>query len=207
MDACQEELKYEWFEAAKCYEQRLTSDSLTHLDAAESWRKIGFCYDLASRQAKDVGGFKELRQLAIAAYERAAGLFSKEDSLENQGKNAECLSEAEYLRSWIASDAEEKRKTLDKGRMLAKTALEAFEKVGNSLRYARVACLLSKCLFDRLFIGATGKEMSDIAREGLRIANDAISILSKLENKDELALAFSTASLQASWIAMINEEA
>ncbi len=207
MDASQAETEYRWLDAAKSYEQTLHSKS--RLDdvsfAAESWQRIGFCYDLASRQAKDAEGFKELRQLAIIAYERAAGLLSKEDGVENQGKSAECLATAEYLRSWIASDAAEKRKTLDKGRTLAKNALQAFKNAGNGLLYGQAANLLSKILYDRLYIGTTGREQTEFAREGMTAAEDAVSVLSKIESKDELTLAFSLESLHAFWIAMINE--
>jgi KaiC/GvpD/RAD55 family RecA-like ATPase len=207
MTANQAEMEYKWLDAAKFYEQGLHSKP--ELDdvsfAAESWKKIGFCYDLASRQAKDAEEFKELRHLAIAAYERAAGLFSKESGLENQAKGTECLATAEYLRAWLASDSAEKRKTLDKGRMLAQTAMQAFKKVGNVLLYSRAANLLSKILYERLHIGTTGSEQTEFAMEGINAAEDAVSVLSKTENKDELALAYSLASLHAFWMAMINE--
>ena len=54
MDASQEETEYKWFEAARFYEQKIKSESPSGILSAELWQKIGFCYDLASRQARDV---------------------------------------------------------------------------------------------------------------------------------------------------------
>ena len=44
-----EEKDYNWFEAAKGYEQALISSSKSVCEVAESWKKIGFCYSRASR--------------------------------------------------------------------------------------------------------------------------------------------------------------
>ena len=77
MDASQEETEYKWFEAARFYEQKIKSESPSGILSAELWQKIGFCYDLASRQARDTEEFKSLRRLGIRAYERAAD-FHKE---------------------------------------------------------------------------------------------------------------------------------
>ena len=77
MDFSQNEKDYKWFEAAKSYEQILQSISLPISSAEDYWQRIGYCYDLASRQTKDVEGFENLRQLAVKAYEKAAGLFGE----------------------------------------------------------------------------------------------------------------------------------
>jgi len=45
--------------------------------AGESWQKIGFGYNRASRQAKDVEEFKTLRRFGTRAYERAAEYFKE----------------------------------------------------------------------------------------------------------------------------------
>ena len=205
MNTSQDEIEYKWFEAAKFYEQALHSRSGDVIFAAESWQKIGSCYDLASRQASNIEEFRTLRQLAIKAYEKAASFFDGKSGLENQGKSTECLAIAEYLRSWIASDHMEKVKTLDKCRVLAKKALQEFKNAGNELCYGQTANLLSKCLLDRLYVTASEKETSEIAQEAMDNANDAISVLSRLEAKDELLLAFSLASIQAWYIANTSE--
>ena len=58
MDVCQEETEFKWLDAAKIYEQKLESHALSGVLAGESWQRIGNCYDLASRQAKNIEEFK-----------------------------------------------------------------------------------------------------------------------------------------------------
>jgi hypothetical protein len=206
MGVSQEEKAYRWFEAAKLYEQELESGSASGIVAAESWQKIGFCYDLASRQAKNTEDFKTLRQLAVEAYEKAAGFFSEESMVEHGGKREKCLAIAEYLRSWLVSGSSERAKTLDKCRDLAKRAMQVFKTTGNELCYGQTANLLMTCLYERSHAESNGKEKSEIAEEGMDDANDAIQVLSKLDGKEELLLAFSLASIQACYVSNLSEK-
>ena len=167
MDVCQEETEYKWFEAAKFYEQKLKFESPSWILAAESWQKIGFCYDLASSQAKDTEEFKSLRRLGIRAYERAADFFDEENKKEYGGKREYCLAIAEYLRSWLAADSSEKIKILDKCRAVAKKAMAAFKTVGNDLCYGQTANLMSKVLYECMSIASTGVEKNEIGQEGM----------------------------------------
>ena len=205
MDVNQAELEYRWLDAAKSYEQTLRSISGDVSFTAESWQRIGFCYSLASRQSKDTEDFGKLRQLAVEAYEKAAMLFGQDLSLKNQGKSAECIAIAEYTRSWLASSSSEKERMLDGCFAYGKKALEAFKKTGDALSYGKTCNSLSLCLFDRVCLASTLEEKSRIVREGIGNASDAISVLSKLDNKDELITAFSLGSLQSCYAANISE--
>ena len=204
MDASQEETEYKWFEAARFYEQKIKSESPSGILSAELWQKIGFCYDLASRQARDTEEFKSLRRLGIRAYERAAD-FHKEKGKKYGGKRQYCLAIAEYLRSWLATDSSEKIKILDKCREVTKKAMETFRTMGDDLNCGQTANFMSKVLYERMSIAPSGVEKNEICQEGIDNANGAISVLSKLNNKDELLLAFSLASIQSWYAANIEE--
>ncbi len=193
-----QETKNDWFEAAKHYEQLLSSKSKTPLSEAETWEKIGHCYTRASTQARDPEDFKRIRQLADSAYVSAAKLYEKEDTPESQGKGAHCYALAEYTRSWLASTPSEKREMLDKCRLLGEKSLKAYEKAGDWLSYGKACNDLLLCLFERLYVAADSKEMANIAQEGMDRADTAIKALLKTGDKSELLRAFSTASLQ-SW--------
>ncbi len=206
MDFSQNEKDYKWFEAAKSYEQILQSISLPISSAEDYWQRIGYCYDLASRQTKDVEGFENLRQLAVKAYEKAAGLFGENLNKENRGKSSLCLSLAEYARSWLASGSSEKQKALDKCQDLARDALEAFKNSGNMVEYGNTANILCQCLFERLYIAGTGEEVRAISKLGIETAEVSIAVHSELENKDGLLLAYSLASLQTWYAANISEQ-
>ncbi|MCZ2809078.1 MAG: hypothetical protein O2V44_06975 [Candidatus Bathyarchaeota archaeon] len=198
------EREYRWLEAAKSYESVLNSKSRTVSFAAETWQRIGFCFNQGSRQTDDLEEFKKLRQLAVDAYKNAAKLFEKEDS-KNLGKSAQCNALAEFTRSWLAPNLSEKVKMLDACRAFGKKALKAFKRTGDETNYVKTCNNLLLCLFERLSAAPTQKEKQTIAQEGIHRGNEAISVLSKLENKSELLLANSLASLQSWYAANINE--
>ena len=204
--AKEQEKEYEWHEAAKSYEQVLNLESNTVSFVAETWERIGFCYGRASMQAKDLEEFKKLRQLAVEAYKSAAQLFEKEDSLKNQGKSAQCNAISEYVSSWLASGPSEKRKRLEECRMFGNKSLKAYENAGHELDYGKMCNDLLFCLFESLYVASDGKEMRNIAQEGIDCANKAIAVLSKLGNKSELLRAYFTASLQSWYAANISEQ-
>ncbi len=205
MDTKREKTEYKWLEAAKSHEQTLQSGLATGSSAAEYWQKIGYCYDLASRQAANIDDFRSLRQLSVEAYEKAGNIFIQEPSLENEGKSAYCLAQAKYVASWLASNSSEKARRLDKCRMLAKKAMHAFKTSEDNLRYGKTANLLARCSFERLYISSNSKEKNDIAQEAMDCANNAISALSKSDGKEELVIAFSLASIQASYLSTTSE--
>ncbi len=196
--------KYRWFEAAKSYEKALHGKS--GATAAEIWQAMGFCYNLASRQVEDIGEFKKVRQMAVEAYEKAARLFGKDDNLKNQGKSAQCAAIAEYIGSWLAPNSEEKKKMLDECRTLGNKALEAYKNCGDKLNYGRTCNNLLLCLLERLYVASGAREKQTITQEGIDYSNKAISVLSKHDDKSELLLAYSTASLQSWYAANITEQ-
>jgi KaiC/GvpD/RAD55 family RecA-like ATPase len=205
MDICREEIEYRWLEAARSREQSLQSGVVPAEAAAESWQRIGFCYDLASRQAKDVEEFKNLRQTASEAYDKAAALFEEGKTLENRGRSAACLATAEYLRSWLNSSSE-KVNNLDKCRAAAKKALQLLKKAGKELLFGQTSNLLSQCLFDRLYSTVIGSEAFELTQEAMDNSKEAITILSKLGSKDDLLFAFSLASILAWYVANTSEK-
>ncbi len=205
MSFTEEEKRYKWLEAAKTYEQTLQSGSLSPSSATDYWIRIGSCYDLASRQANSLEGFKNLKRLAVEAYEKANGLFVEGSSSEKQGKSSQCLALAEYARSWLSSSPPEKQKALDKCHDLAKVALAVFENSGNEEEFGKTANILNQCLFDRLYIATTGEEVKAFSKEGIDNVELAIATLSKFGNKNELLLAFSWASLHTWYAANISE--
>jgi len=206
MDLLPEEIEYRWLDAAKSYEQKLHSRPDDIPFTAECWDKIGYCYSLASRQAKDLEEFKNLRQQAVTAYETAARHFGENPSFENQGRSAGCLAIAKYTQSWLSSNSSEKKKMLDECLAIGKKALEMFKKSGDTLCKGKTCNTLSFCLFDRLYMAPTLGEKRRIAQEGMDNASDAISTLSKLESRDEFLIALSLASLQSWYLTNISEQ-
>jgi len=150
--------------------------------------------------------FKKLKQLAVKAYRTAAQLFKKEEGLKSQGRSTQCNAIAEYVNSWRASNSSERRRRLEKCRMLATKSIEAYENAGDALNSGRMCNDLLLCLFESLYVASDWKEMRNFLQEGIDCANRAITILSKLDNKSELLRAYFTASLQSWYAANVSEE-
>jgi KaiC/GvpD/RAD55 family RecA-like ATPase len=205
-EAVGQEKKYSWLEAAKFYEQAVDSGSLSFPLLAETWERIGLCYDFASRQAETVEEFRKIRQLAGEAYQTAAKLLETVEGSKNLGKIEECLTLAQYMRSWLVSDPSEKRRILDECLVAGKKSLEAYQSVGDELSYGKMCNELLFCLLERLYVASDWKEMRDFAQEGTDCADKAIATLVKLRNKTELLRAYSIAALQSWYAANISEQ-
>jgi hypothetical protein len=190
------EEKYEWLDAANSYVEALKSKSSSYPLMAESWEKVGFCYELASRQAQSLGEFSRIRQLAIEAYQQASILFAKDESLEKVGKSLHCKAIAAYLGSWLANDASERKAILVECCKLGKNGLEAYEAAGNELSAGRICSDLTSWLLERLYVASDSREVESVAREGIDYGNKAVNALSRLDDKKELLRAYTAASLQ-----------
>jgi KaiC/GvpD/RAD55 family RecA-like ATPase len=205
MDINRQEIEYKWFEAAKSYEQTLESKEGNDPDIPEFWEKIGFCYNMASRQALDLEEFSRFRQSSTEAYEKAGEVFGKTSSLENKGRSAECFALAAYMRSWIASNSEDKDENLRKCQAKGGEALEIFGKAGDNLKYGETCNILSQCLLDRVYLASVEGDKKKLVLEGLDLSADAISVLMKLKNNEALLHALSLATLQSWYYANIGE--
>jgi KaiC/GvpD/RAD55 family RecA-like ATPase len=195
-----------WLETAKSCEHALISSSKSVCEVAESWKKIGFYYNMASRQSYSLEDFKKIRALAAEAYEKAGNFFKQENSLDSQGKSSECFALAEYMRSWFASNSQEKDKILNKCTDLSLEALEKYKKAKDNLDYGRTCNLFSQCLLDRVYIATVEKDKTKFVQKGINTSEDAISVFTELEEKNDLLLAFSLATLQSWYYANIGEK-
>jgi KaiC/GvpD/RAD55 family RecA-like ATPase len=203
--AKEKEGKYEWLEAAKSFE-KLSSGQELPFSAAEIWEKVAFCYSHASRQTEDREQFGKLRQRAVDAYRNAAEYFEKEDSSKAEGKSAQCNALAEYTNSWLAPNPSEKRKILEKCCAFGQKSLEAYEKAGNELGYGKMCNDILMCLLERLYVAYDSNEMGSIAQEGVKCADKAVAVLSKIGDKSELLRAYYMASLQSWYVANFAEQ-
>ncbi|MGA3192690.1 MAG: hypothetical protein ABSD73_09300 [Candidatus Bathyarchaeia archaeon] len=204
--AKEQEKTYEWFKAAKCYEQLLRSRIEDASFVGNLWEKIGDCYESASRQAETVEEFARLRQSAVEAYRSSAKALESEGTLENQGKRAQRNAIAELVSSWLAPTSAEKRTTLDECLKLGKESLEKYKKSADEASYGKMCNDLLRCFFERLSIASDWRELKDLTQEAITYGLDAINVLSKLADKEDLLGAFSTASLLNWYAANFSEQ-
>jgi hypothetical protein len=200
------EKEYEWAEAARCYEQIVLFGSDDASFIGDVWEKIGFCYTCASRQAESTAEFVNLRRSAVEAYERSAKALEIEDTLENQGKRTQRKAVAEFVGSWLAPTPLERRAMLDECLKLGKESLERCKTAADQLSYGKMCNEMLLCFFERLYVASDWKELKSIAQEGINYSLDAINVLSKLEDKNELLRAYFMASLLNWYAANFSEQ-
>jgi uncharacterized repeat protein (TIGR01451 family) len=205
MQLSHEELRYNWKEAAKYYESALNSITDNSLSSAEHWERIGFCYSFAGRQSRNIDDFRRIINLAVEAYEKAADYFEKLPALAGGGKSDLSRAKAQYNRSWLVIDSAEKDQTLTKSLSFAEIALKKFENSKNKIDAGKTYSLISSCLFDRLYIAQFEEEKLKLLQRSIESSASAISLLSELNEKNELLYALFLASLENWYFANIVE--
>ena len=170
------------------------------------WEKIGFCYTYASRQAKNTAEFLKLRQSAVEAYHRSTKNVETEETLEGQVKRTQRNAAAAFVGSWLAHTPQEKRAKLDESLKLGKESLERYKATADELNYGKVCNDLLFCFFERLCVASDWKELRNIAQEGVNYGLDAIDVLSKLGDENELLRAYFMASLLNWYTANFSEQ-
>ena len=205
MEICSEEKEYKWFEAAKAYEQVLHSGTVDVPSAMEVWNKIGYCYSLASRQASTVEDYRQLRTLAIRAFEKAVEKLDEVKYPDLAGRRALSLATAEYIRSWLAPNSSEKIKILDKCRFHSEEALKKFKQINKEQEYAQAAIILIRCVFERLYITTKWEEINTLARQALSNLESVLSVLAKAGSNTDLLFVYALGSLQTWYVANICE--
>jgi tetratricopeptide (TPR) repeat protein len=204
-EAEKHEKAFEWAEASECYKQVLASSEKKPF-LNDLWEKIGFCYAKASRQAKNTAEFLELRKSAVEAYRRSAMNMETEGKLEGEAKKAQRNATAIFIGSWLASTPQEKRAKLDESIKLGKDSLERYQTAADQLGYEKTCNILLACFFERLCVASDWKELRNIAQESVTYGQDAIEILSKLDDKNELLATYSSASLLNWYAANFSEQ-
>ncbi|MGD0160700.1 MAG: hypothetical protein ABSB89_10450 [Candidatus Bathyarchaeia archaeon] len=204
--AKEHERTYEWFEAARCYEQLLLSSPENTSFIGDTWEKIGFCYTCASRQAENTDEFVKLRQSAVEAYKHSAKALENTETPEDQGKKAQREAVADFVGSWLASTPAEKKATLDECLKLGKESLENYKMAADEASYGKMCNDLLLCFFERLYIASDWRELKNLTQEAVNSGLDAISALSKLADKGELLCAYSTTSLLNWYAANFTEQ-
>jgi KaiC/GvpD/RAD55 family RecA-like ATPase len=204
MEISQDEKDFKWLEAAKSYEEALGSLKDSGLHAAESWQRIAVCYNFASKQTPDLEDFKKLRLKAAQAYDKAAELYGKESEPKNKGEGLKCDALAAYMRSWIASNSAEKDDFLKECYDSGREALNFLKEAGDKTSYGQTCNILSRCLFDRVYLASLESQKNGFIQEGTDFSDQAISIFEKLEKTEELVTALYLTTLHNWYLANID---
>jgi len=200
------EKEYSWFEAGQLFKQAANIDS-KKATQGKLWEKAGFCYNRASQQAESSTTFAQRKEAAAKAYEKASKIFEHADYPRSKGKSTECRILAKYCDSWLAPAPDQKRRILDDCFAIGKVSMQAYGKIPDELQYGKICTDLLLCSLERQYIALDSKEMAEVAEAGINYADEAIKALARVDNRKELARAYSIASLQSWYAANISEQA
>lgn len=196
---------YLWLKGAHLLEKAATF-SYEKAETAGLMKSVGYCYNRASQQARNLAVFRERRKAAIKAYEKASE-SSEKFAEKKDGESDECRMLAKYSAAWLASNPSERKKIFCDCLNYGKKSAAAYEEANNKSGYGRVYITSLRCLFEMLYIASDSQEMAKIAQDGIEYADKAIEALTKPECKECLLEAYSLASLQGWYAANVSEDA
>jgi len=178
--ASQRERSYDWLEAVESYKKALDMFSVQDpFRVGDIYERTGHAFCHAAMQAEEPSEFRERMSQAIAGWERAKESYGRLGEIE-KGRAVRCDAMITYSRSWLTSEASEKKKLLDESWRLTKECLSAFDKAEDLLEYGRTYNrLLAGALYGFLLewdYNARLTRMKEAAEHGER----AISLLSAL---------------------------
>jgi len=191
------ERKYDWLQAINIYEEALNSSFCKNdvLEAAEFQEKIGFCLYRAAMQAKSNIEFKKLIKKSIIAYEKEAEILEKANEKEHRIKIAHAHASVAYVKSWCETEAKKRKELLDQWWILENKVLEAHESMGTLASIGKTCNDLSEYSSYNIFwLVSNFSELLKMYMEGIELAERAIKIFDKLNDKFELARAYWIAS-------------
>ena len=185
------EKKYEWLQVAEKIGTAVDLVEEKHyIKATEFLEKMGFCFYKAAMQAPDNTQFAFRMKLAIQTYEKEFRLLEEMEKEDNH-----VLALIAYTRSCLEKIPSKKKKLLAEWWNYEKHAKKEFESIGDFYSVAKICVnLVEYSSYDWIWSSSSFSETRNIYLECLNFAERAIKILTKLEDKYELARAYCFAS-------------
>jgi tetratricopeptide (TPR) repeat protein len=180
------EEKYQWAKAAELYKKTLLAAGKRDLRKGEIQERVSYCLYKGAFQAETQEQFKSHMFEAVKAYEKAAEKYQK----TNNAKSLYCKTMILYANSWTVIDVSRKKEILHNCERLLKKAMKAFEEAGDLPGCGKACNDLSRCLWDIIALEWNWTENERRLQDAIKYGQNAISILSKIGDKRELARAY-----------------
>ena len=187
------EKRYEWLQATEFYEKAFAYNLKSNyfFRAAEIQAKMGFCYFKSAFQATQKSQFNKRIRLAVHAYEKAANHFGNSENEKKVMKVDNSKAMIAYTNSWLELDYSKTQKFLNEWWSLKSKVLKAHEKADDKFGLAKTCNdMMEGSIACRFWLGSNWKKSKRIRQELISLGERAISILTEIENKYELARAY-----------------
>jgi tetratricopeptide (TPR) repeat protein len=184
------EKEYDWLGAAGSYEKALNllpQDDFSKI--GEIHGRLGYAFYRLAFQAESKDEFRERLRQSVVAYEKATEFYGKLNEPVKTPRISRSNAMIACIGYWLALEAQEKKKKIDECWRLAKNALETFE-AGNALEYGKTFNELSASAELGFHLHETFQTREKLVREAVNYGERAISSLSSLGDRYELARAY-----------------
>jgi tetratricopeptide (TPR) repeat protein len=182
------EKEYDWLRAAESYEKALKLLSEDDFSGkGETQERLAYASYHFAFQAESKDEFRQRLRQAVLNYEKAKELYQKLNEPTKTGRILHCGAMVAYMGYWLASDVPEKKRLLDECWQLTKEALDAFKEAGNALEYGKTYNQLSSSAFLEYALEWSFQAGERIIREALEHGEQAVTLLSNVGDRYELA--------------------
>jgi len=190
------EKKYEWLQATEYYRKAvdIEIDRKHILRAVELQKKIAYCYYKSAFQSDTNNEFKKRMKLATKAYQKEIRILKTSKERNKQVKINQTRALVAYTKSWRVKNHDKKKKLLEEWWTLENQVLDAYEKAGDRHSVGVLCNDLLEFSHYTLFWYSNYEEEMKLEKKAMRLAEKAISSLSKTNDLFELARAYCFAS-------------
>ena len=185
------EKEYDWVGAAESYEKAL--NLLPQNDFSkigEIYERLGYAVYRAAFQAESNDEFKKRMRQTAAAYEKTKRCYERLSSASSLAHQLRSDAMITFIGYWLATEADEKRKLIDKCWRTTSEALKAFEQTKDGLEYGKTFNQLSKSADFSFCMEWDWQTRDKIIREAAKYGEQAVKSLSTLQDNSELARAY-----------------
>lgn len=176
-----EELVYNWIEAAKLYEQ----EAKYYLDknilekVADTLKSAGYSYERAAETVERTKDYFELNKQSGDVYEQAANFFNQ---IGNSAEELECKAEIYYVRGLIANTAKETKMLFSQSYEFFINSSEYYRENNDKKRLARTlnrAALISWYILNYC---SDQKEIEQLCKRCIELGEKAWSLSKEVKN-------------------------
>ena len=181
-----EEKAYNWVEAAEIYNKVADyfKDAKMLVNAAETYKKIGYTSSLAAHTIDTTDEFMELINNAINAYKESARIF---DEIGNKPKGLECKAEELLVSGLIQDSYLESEESFKKSHELFKEARKAYAEKSDDenvvkviIREAIALSFQQLCCADGLLKEQLSEEVFNLLPMDLNFYNFSIQAIAEV---------------------------
>jgi KaiC/GvpD/RAD55 family RecA-like ATPase len=191
------ERKYEWGQAAKFYkkiESKLHKDKNID-EVAQLQERLGYSYYRAALRAQNNIEFQKFIKLAIQSYEKMIQILGLDKERKNQVKIKHAEALVAYTMSWFVTTPNKRKNLLAKWWIIENQILTEYENDSDLVSIGKTCNdLLEMSFYNWFWFYSDHSEWERKTKKLFSLAEKAIKIFYRLNNKEELARAYCFAS-------------